>query len=228
MRTRRFRNEANDQRKGLRTRALLMDAAVTVFAKRSVETAPITLITSTAKVSHGTFYYHFKDKAELVDAVAHAIAAALVDQVDREIEGVTDGTERVALATQIFIKLAAAEREWGWLVVQAVIDMGHFRDQIMSGIRKDVKIGIEQGYFAVEPSDTIFTMLLSVVAVTLRQRLERPNDPDVESLGAAMILRMLGLPPNVADCLPLETWKKYISKKSKSGNSAVVPRIKIS
>src|SRR5258707_5672024 len=101
-----------------------MDAAVTVFARRGVEATPISEITATAKVSNGTFYYHFKDKAELVDAVAHAVAAALVNQVDEEIKTIESGAERVALATQLFITLAATEIEWGWLVVQAMIDMG--------------------------------------------------------------------------------------------------------
>ena len=179
-----------------------MDAAVTVFAERGVEAAPISEITTIAKVSNGVFYYHFKDKAELVDAVAHAIAAALVNQVDEEIANITNGVERVALATQIFIRLAAAEEAWGWLAVQAMIDMGQFRDQISSGIRKDVGIGIEQGHFDVEPTDALFTMLLSVVAVSLRQRLERPEDQDIELLASSMILRMLGVSPKEAAKLP--------------------------
>lgn len=204
-----------------------MDAAVTVFAERGVEAAPISEITTIAKVSNGVFYYHFKDKAELVDAVAHAIAAALVNQVDEEIANITNGAERVALATQIFIRLAAAEEAWGWLAVQAMIDMGQFRDQISSGIRKDVGIGIEQGHFDVEPSDALFTMLLSVVAVSLRQRLERPNDQDIELLASSMILRMLGVLPKEAAKLPLKVRNKYVDAVSGSKKRPHVPSIRI-
>ncbi len=188
-----------------------MDAAVTVFARRGVEATPISEITATAKVSNGTFYYHFKDKAELVDAVAHAVAAALVNQVDEEIKTIESGAERVALATQLFITLAATEIEWGWLVVQAMIDMGQFRDQISAGIRKDVAIGIEQGHFDLDPTDALFTMLLSVVGVALRQRLERPADSDVAMLTSAIILRMLGVSPKEASKISKQVLKNYLS-----------------
>ena len=78
-----------------------MDAAVTVFARRGVEAAPISEIAATAKVSNGTFYYHFKDKAELIDAVGHAVAAALVNQVDEEIKAIESGAERVAVEAAV-------------------------------------------------------------------------------------------------------------------------------
>jgi len=171
-----------------------MDAAVTVFAERGIEAATITEITATAGVSHGIFYYHFRSKTELLDAVGHAVAAALVNEVDDAINDVQNGIERVALATQEFISRAAAEPEWGWLIVEALGDLGTFHDQISRGIRKDVAIGITQGGFAVESSDLLFASLLSVVSVALRERLQRPKAPDVERHAAQFVLRMLGIP----------------------------------
>ena len=103
-----------------------MDAAVTVFANRGIEAASISEITATAGVSHGIFYYHFRSKTELLDAVGHAVAAALVNEVDDAISDVDNGVERVALATQEFISRAAAEPEWGWLIVEALGDLGNF------------------------------------------------------------------------------------------------------
>jgi AcrR family transcriptional regulator len=171
-----------------------MDAAVTVFAKRGIEAASISEVTATAGVSHGIFYYHFKSKAELLDAVGHAVAAALVNEVDDVISDIHNGVERVALATQEFIRRAAGEPEWGWLIVEALGDLGAFHDQISRGIRKDVAIGIAQGGFTVEPSDLMFASLLSVVSVALRERLQHPKAPDVEGRAAQFVLRMLGVP----------------------------------
>jgi AcrR family transcriptional regulator len=171
-----------------------MDAAVTVFAKRGIEAASISEVTATAGVSHGIFYYHFKSKAELLDAVGHAVAAALVNEVDDVISDIHNGVERVALATQEFIRRAAGEPEWGWLIVEALGDLGAFHDQISRGIRKDVAIGIAQGGFTVEPSDLLFASLLSVVSVALRERLRHPKAPDVEGRAAQFVLRMLGVP----------------------------------
>jgi AcrR family transcriptional regulator len=222
VRTRRFRKEASDQGKRLRTRALLMDAAVTVFAQRGVEATSISEVTATAQVSNGTFYYHFKDKPELVDAVAHAVAAALVDQVAEEIKAIEHGVERVALATQLFIKLAAADVEWGWLVVQALIDMGQFRDQISAGIREDVAIGISQGHFSIDPTDAVFTMLMSVVGVSLRQRLTIPTEQNVEVLASEMILRMLGVSSNEAAAISKRMQDKYLNQTTGAKKDSIV------
>ena len=178
-----------------------MDAAVTVFAKRGIEATSISEVTATAGVSHGIFYYHFKSKAELLDAVGHAIAAALVNEVDHAISDVHTGVERVALATHEFIRRAAGEPEWGWLIVEALGDLGAFHDQISRGIRKDVAIGIAQGGFTVEPSDLLFASLLSVVSVALRERLRHPKAPDVEGRAAQFVLRMLGVPAGEASRL---------------------------
>ena len=103
-----------------------MDAAVTVFAERSIEAASISEITATADVSNGIFYYHFRSKTELLDAVGHAVAAALVNEVDDAIKDVHNGVERVALATQGLSGGLAAEPEWGWLIVEALGDLGTF------------------------------------------------------------------------------------------------------
>lgn len=209
MRTKRFRSGASDQDKSARTKALLMDAAVTAFAKYGVEGAAISQITTIAQVANGTFYYHFRDKTELVDAVAHAIAASLVDQVDNAIGAVTNGSERVALATQHFIRLAATDPEWGRLIAEAMTNTGSFREQISRGIRKDVAMGIEQGHFDVQLTDLLLTSLLAIVGTALRERLENPNDDKSEGAAAEMILRVLGVSPKLARALPGRVLSKF-------------------
>lgn len=209
VRTKRFRTSATDQDKSARTKALLMDAAVTAFAKYGIEGAAVSQITSIAQVANGTFYYHFRDKAELVDAVAHGVAASLVDQVDNVISGVTNGAERVALATQYFIRLAAADPEWGSLVAEAMTNTGDFRTQISRGIRKDVAIGIEQGHFDVELTDLLLTSLLAIVGTAIRERLDNPKAAPFEGAAAEMILRVLGVPPRAARALPARVMEKF-------------------
>ena len=206
-----------------------MDAAVTVFARKGVEAASISEVTQLAQLSNGSFYYHFRDKAELVDKVAHAIAASLVSETDDAIRSVEDGVERVALATQYLIQLATAEPEWGWLVVRALTDMGPFHDRISRGIRKDVAIGIEQGRFSVASSNLLFTSLLAVVGVAVRERLEYPDAPGVERNAAELVLKMLGVSPAKARRLPDEVIERYSesrppsfrSRKGAKGNSGL-------
>jgi AcrR family transcriptional regulator len=222
MRTKRFRNSAVNRDKRERTKALLMDAAVTAFAKNGLEGTAVSEITSIAKVANGTFYYHFRDKDELVDAVAHAIAASLVDQVDQAIRHVANGAERVALATQYFLRLAAAEPEWGHLVAEAMTNTGEFRNQISRGIRKDVRIGIEQGYFDVEFSELLLTSLLAVVGTALREILQDPSNEQFPKSTAEMILRVLGVSPKEARALPDRVLAKFGSIDVDAGRRAKV------
>src|SRR5437868_10295699 len=118
-----FRNEASSQDKSQRTKALLMDAAMAVFAKQGIEGTSVNEITAHANVANGTFYYHYKDKDEFVDALEHAVATMFVNRVDELMEELTDGAERVATATQQIIHLAAADAAWGWMIVHAFTDL---------------------------------------------------------------------------------------------------------
>jgi AcrR family transcriptional regulator len=224
LRTQRFRIEASDEGKRSRTRALLMDAAVTVFASVGVDAAAISEITSTAGLSNGIFYYHFKDKAELVEAVGHAVAAALVSEVDTAIAALDDGAERVACATQEFIRRAAAEPEWGWLVVRAVGDMGSFDAQISKGIRKDVGIGLAQGKFAVEADDFLFTSLLAVVGVAIRERLRRPRAQAIERRAAELVLGMLGLSPAQAHAIAVRVEQNHLRQPAARKPKAIAKK----
>jgi AcrR family transcriptional regulator len=53
----------------LRTRALIMDAANTLFARQGVAATTVEMILQQARVSRFTFYQNFKDKQELVAAL---------------------------------------------------------------------------------------------------------------------------------------------------------------
>ena len=57
-------------RRRARVRAELLAAARQVFARRGYQDATITEITELADVAMGTFYLHFRDKAELFAALA--------------------------------------------------------------------------------------------------------------------------------------------------------------
>jgi AcrR family transcriptional regulator len=191
--TRRFTNKAASEAKRMRTRALLMDAAVSVFARRGVEGAAVSEIAAEAALAIGTFYYHFKDKSELIDIVGHEVAAQLVAEVDEVMASISNGTERVALGTQCFLRFAAADPEWGHLIMNALTDMRDFRDRISAGIRKDVAIGVKQKGFEVPVNELLLTSVLVVVATGLRAILSGEKARPTEMQTASMVLQLLGL-----------------------------------
>jgi AcrR family transcriptional regulator len=188
-----FQEESSGHSKRTRTRALILDTAIELMAEKGIERAAIAEITERAGIANGSFYYHFKDKAELIDAVAGAMAAALVQEVDIAIADIEKGAERVAVATMLFIERAAANPSWGSLLVLALPEMGEFREQIMEGIQKDVRIGIAQGVFDVEDRPEVYSMLLAVVAAALREHLASPRTKKAAWIAAELILRALGM-----------------------------------
>lgn len=204
-----LQDAAGDQGKRMRTRALLMDCAIAEFGTKGIEKTSIDDIASSASVSHGTFYYHFSNKEQIVEAVGRAVAAGLVELVDRKIRGITSGPERVAMATQVFIRSAAAIPEWGLLIARAIGDMGTFYDIISRGIRKDVMIGLQAHEFNVEPSRLLFSCMLAVVGTAVHLRLERPEKPHIERDAATLLLRMLGLQEAEVARLPVFVVARY-------------------
>lgn len=191
--TRRFREASSGDGKKQRTRALLLDTAIEVFARRGIESASVLEITEAAGLSNGSFYYHFQDKDALVEAVGGAVAATLVRETDEAMVDLTRGPERVAFGTVTFIRRGVADPAWGRLIVRALADLGEFREQISSGIRKDVCIGIEQGHFDVQASPALYAMLLGIVGAAMHEWLLAPKEPGLDHAAAQAILRVLGV-----------------------------------
>ncbi|ALV28506.1 TetR/AcrR family transcriptional regulator [Pannonibacter phragmitetus] len=207
-----FRSAASDREKRVRTRALLMDCAIAEFAAKGLAQTAVDDIVTRAKVSRGTFYYHFANMDEIMEAVGRAVAATFVSIVDQDIREVETGPERVALATQIFIEMASAIPDWGRLVSDALTNMGVFYAHISRGIRKDVLVGFRSGDFRIEPTDFLFSGLLAVVGAAVRARLQFPDDRTIAPQAAELVLLMLATPSETARTLPGEVMRKYSGK----------------
>ncbi len=193
-----FQKAISGGSKRQRTRALIIDTAIQIFAEKGLERGSIAEIAERAGLSNGSFYYHFGDKAALLEAIGGAVAATLVAEVDEAISEVEQGSTRVALASMLFILRGTADPAWGRLIVHALEGLGEFRDQIAHGIHKDVRIGVEQGLFRVAPSESLYAVLLGIVATAMRERLDRALDDKVERLAADALLRILGVTPAAA------------------------------
>lgn len=189
-----FQGESSNEGKRQRTRALILDTSIKVFAERGIDAASVFEITERASISNGSFYYHFRNKNELVDAVGGAVAATLVREVDEAMTDITHGAERVALGSLLFITRGIADPGWGRLIVRALADLGEFREQISHGIRKDVQIGIDQGHFRPVTVAPLIPMLLGVVAASMRECLDHPRDRGIAPAAADAVLRVLGIP----------------------------------
>ena len=66
----------------LETRTRILDAAERVFYDRGVARASLEDIAASAKVTRGAIYWHFKDKAELFDAMMQRVVMPAEDMLE--------------------------------------------------------------------------------------------------------------------------------------------------
>ena len=193
-----FSARARGQGKSARTRARLMDAAAEAFARKGIEAASINSIAQAADVSNGTFYNHFRDKDELVAAVAFGILHDLVERIDDAMQDLRDPAERVCFGTRQIIELAASEPVWGHALCRAVWSMPDLRHEVAQLARADLELGAREGVFRVDVDDLLVDVFSSMALMGIVLRLSKEGDSEVGPRVAEHQLRMLGVPPGRA------------------------------
>ncbi len=96
----------------LRTRELLLDAAVRVFARKGAGAAAIHEIAAEAGVSNGTFYNYFRTREALLEATSLRLALRLHAAVAASRAAVADPAERVAIGCRRFVLQARQDPVW--------------------------------------------------------------------------------------------------------------------
>jgi AcrR family transcriptional regulator len=181
-----------------RTRARLVEAAKTLFARQGVDNTRINEITDEADVGFGSFYNHFESKEAIVDAVLAETVAAQGEAIEAVTEHLEDPAEVIAAAHRHFVRRARSDADWGWLLVR--MDVTH--DLVLNALgpfaRRDLRRGIKAGRLEVSNERVALVAtggaLLAVMRAVLDGR--APKDADVHH--AEGIMRLLGLSPEDA------------------------------
>ena len=199
MESKAFRNETGAPGKRARTRKRILDAAVKVIAERGTESASILEITAVADVANGTFYYHFKDKEELLKAIGVAVTEELVDSYQPDwSSAIEDAAIQFAESTRIMLTEAAREPTWCRVIVDALQHRGDEREIYRRGLRTHIEYGLANGRFDTELNEALLSMLMSINRTALTLMLEG-RDPErtlVQAIEAK--LRILGIEPGEA------------------------------
>jgi AcrR family transcriptional regulator len=189
-----FATRARGAGKSARTRARLMDAAAEAIARHGFEAVSASEIAHAAEVSNGTFYNYFRDRDEITDVVAFAIAAELARRIDEALRDVTDPVERISFGTRQFVELAAREPVWGRAMLRAMASLPKLRREVSTFARSDLERGAREGVFKLEIDDLLVDLFTSMVATAVLLRLEGGGGPDPGARTAEHQLRMLGVP----------------------------------
>jgi AcrR family transcriptional regulator len=95
------------------TRTQIVEAADQMFYRRGYEHTSFADIADVVQISRGNFYYHFKTKDEILDAVIEARLAGTRTMLDRwELEGATP-VDRIRSFIQILIANRADIKRYG-------------------------------------------------------------------------------------------------------------------
>ena len=100
------------QEKRARTRAQLISAATSLFAKRAIETVTVDDVVTEAGVAKGTFYVHFDDLQALTRAVADELIGTLDEFLQPQRQSISDPLMRVAFGCHSFIEKGSGDPAW--------------------------------------------------------------------------------------------------------------------
>jgi AcrR family transcriptional regulator len=182
------------------TRARLLAAAQATFARHGVDATRVQDITEEADVGFGSFYNHFDDKDAIVAAVLEELAGRQSAGMAVLREVVADPAEVVSVAHRHFLRLAVADPTWAWLLIRLDVTHRALERTLGPQAHEDVRRGVDAGRFHVgDPvlaANAMGALLLGTTRVVLEGRLDVGPHPAVDH--AALVLRMLGLPPEEA------------------------------
>jgi AcrR family transcriptional regulator len=176
-----------------RMRAVLVEAALRLFAKQGVDATTIDEIVNVAGVAKGTFYNYFTDRTEIARAVAASVRHGMTAAVEEINRGIDDPAERIARGVRLFmagvvldpVKTAMLARLYD---SGAALD-SHGNEHLLG----DVRDGIGKGRFRVPDEMSALHIVVGLGTIAMRHLLDNG--------AGAEILRGEGYARNIAAVL---------------------------
>ena len=181
------------RQKRARTRAQLVAAASSLFARQAVESVTVDDVVKEAGVAKGTFYVHFED----LHALGAAVALDLVQSFDELLQpgrlAISDPELRMAFGCSCFIDKALSEPAWARVVARMATSapdgLEVARSRFLEDMRRFSK-GLPQGSVSPEVGlEIVSGILLQLLGAFGHGRLSRRHRDD--AIGG--ILRAIGL-----------------------------------
>jgi TetR/AcrR family transcriptional regulator len=108
--------------KAERTRAAILAAAERLFAERGFDAARLEDVAAAVGIRRASIVYHFRDKAELYDAVLADVLGALFARLEQALLGAGAFAGRVEAAVSALIDTLAARPTLARLLLREVAD----------------------------------------------------------------------------------------------------------
>ena len=188
-----------------RTRRLLLDAALRVFARKGAGAAAIHEVAAEAGVSNGTFYNYFRTREELLAAASVSLVERLFVDTTAASVGVTDPAERVAIGVRRFILKALEDPTWGAALLRVWASSAILVDYAKTPLAGDLRRGKRSGRLRYRSEGAAIDLVQGAVLAGMRTVLERRAGVEHAGAVAALVLRGLGVDPDEADAIAGKT-----------------------
>lgn len=182
-----------------RTRALLLDAALRIFARKGAGASSIQEITEEAGVANGTFYNYFRTREELVEAASFFLAARFDAEVAESTAKVADPAERLAQGSRRFILQALADPVWGAAILRVWATTEVVKMKTAEHMLADLRAGRRRGRFHFKSEAAAVDLVQGTVLAAMRTVLEGRADDGHAAAVAALVLRGVGVDAAEAD-----------------------------
>ncbi|ATE65476.1 TetR/AcrR family transcriptional regulator [Rhizorhabdus dicambivorans] len=186
-------------------RAHLMQSILSVCSGRKLTgSTVIEEVVRHAGVSRGTFYTYFDSLDEAVIQLAFELAEEMTAGIGALDDVINDPVLRTAVGFQTFLMRALMDANWGAFIIH--LDLLDENALVATGVRGNIRRGIEAGEFNVESVDTAADLLMGAKHEAIRRIIAGQHDPAFIHSMTSMVLRAFGLSSWKADKIVAEAY----------------------
>ena len=176
-----------------RTRGLLVEAALRVFARMGPDAPNVDDFIAEAGVARGTFYNYFDGREDLLVAVA-TLAAERMEVERMRLQGLADPAERMACALRSYIRKAESDPAWGWVIVRIALVAAPLGPAMRANLETDLADGVAAGRFVVPSIQAAQDLVLGAGIMGMRSVLRGEAAAGHAEVVARLVLQSLGVP----------------------------------
>ena len=183
------------------------DAAIRLFAEKSIEEVNVSELAQAAGVARGTIYNNLSSIESLFEDIASHLSAEMNDRVSRNAGPDTHPAERLANGIRFYIRRAHEEPHWGSFLVRYAASNSTLQQMWSGPPMHDVLSGLDSGRYSFRPEQLPSVMamiggsvLLAAVLVLQGHKTWRDAGSDT----AELVLRSLGVPGETARAIALQ------------------------
>lgn len=181
-----------------RTRRQIVAAAIEVMSERGLAQAAVFEIAERADVTTGTFYNHFRDKPDVVEAVAIWFSTTMLDAAEESRRTLPTGVERIVDGCRRYLAIARESPAIALLVLELAIASPRMLKTIGDYVLADVRMGVRQKAFRIFSEQAAVDLVHGYVMLAMRYIALRRLPSSYERSVVATILQGLGLTPQRA------------------------------